>query len=174
MPLTVDDLAGFLTGGADATAPAVGTQRRAEMQRALDTAVAEVTRMTGWLDAVTATATVSTDGRSPTLNLPYVRLASVGTITGPGGVVTPGYVDPLAGVVEVSAYASRGVWSIVCTGTAWNATLQQAALELAAHLADAQRRAAQSARDDTVPAPSFALPNRVVELLTGYLLPGAA
>src|ERR1043166_2877155 len=122
-----------MTGGADATAPVAG-QRRTEMQRALDTAVGEIERMTGWLDARTVPVTVSADGRGGALALPYVRLAAIGTVTSPGAMaVAPGFVDLGAGLIEVPS-ATRGAWTVQCAGTTWPAALQTAALEWAAHL----------------------------------------
>jgi hypothetical protein len=64
-------------------------------------------------------------------------------------------------------------WSVVCTGKPWPAALATAALDWAAHLYDVQRVTTNPADDDQ-PPPSFALPNRVEELLRPYRLAGVA
>src|ERR1043166_9543759 len=100
-----------------------------------------------------------------------VGVAPAGTGTSPGAMaVAPGFVDLGAGLIEVPS-ATRGAWTVQCTGTTWPAALQTAALEWAAHLYDSQRRALSSNPDEDLPAPSYALPNRVSEMLTPYLLP---
>lgn len=174
MPLTLDDLADALNVDA---APDPATRPGREMRRALDTAVQEVTRATGILDAATVTARVSIDRRDNCVRLPYVRLAAVGAVTDPGGtVVAPWAVDALAGLVwvfPVGWYTPLGVWSVECTGNPWPAALTTAALEWAAHLYDTQRTRTNPVDDDQ-PLASFALPNRVEELLRPYRLPGAA
>ena len=152
--------------------PPENDPRRRELQRALDTAVQEVTRMTGWLDDRTATAQVS--GGSPVLSLPYTRLTAIGAVRDPAGLaVQPVAADPLAGLVVVPV-GTRGTWSVECTGSPWPAALESAALDWAAHVYDTQRATVNPVDDDDVPLPSFALPNRVAEFLTPYRLPGIA
>jgi hypothetical protein len=176
MPLTVTDLADFL----NTTTPTAGTQQYREMQRALDTAVQETTRRTGMLDAVTVTVQVSMDSGDRALRLPFVRLASVGTVTDPAGTVsdTAG-VDLLAGVVPISYGVPAGwfglssTWSVQCTGRPWPAALETSALEWAAHLYDTQRARIHPVDEDQQ-LPSFAVPNRVDELQRPYLLAGVA
>jgi hypothetical protein len=171
VPLTLDDLAAHL----NAPLPDVGDPRRAEWQRFLDTAVQDITRITGLLDATTATAQVSMLWEV-VLPLPYQRLASIGTVTDPNGiVVTPWWSDPFAGIVRLYA-GTPGVWSVVCTGTPWPAALQTAALEWAAHMEETQRVSLNptASPDDQPPLPSFALPNRVAEFVNPYRLPGIA
>jgi len=174
VPLTVTDLANYL----QAPVPAPGSQQAVEMQRALDTAVQEVTRATGMLDAVTVTALVALGRGDAALRLPYVRLASIGAVTDPGGVpVVPYNADPLTGVVDllyVGWSLTLGAWSVVCTGRPWPAALTSAALDWAGHLYDVQRTRTVPVDDNTEPAPSFALPNRVEELLRPYRLAGVA
>jgi hypothetical protein len=174
VPLTVTDLANHL----QAPPPTSGSQQQTEMQRALDTAVQEVTRATGMLDAVTVTVQVSLDRGDSSLRLPYVRLASVGAVTDPYGyAVAPLAADPLAGLVDVPASGwatiTAGTWSVVVTGKPWPAALVTAALDWAGHLYDVQRVTTNPADSDQ-PPPSFALPNRVEELLRPYRLAGAA
>ena len=162
MPLTLQDLADHL----NAPLPAEGDRRRREMQRALDTAVHELTRMTGLLDGpATVTVTVAADGRA--LQLPYVRLTSVAGAPGP--------VDLLSGVVA-SAWAPHGtMWTITCTrADPWPSALESAALDWAAHIYDTQRRTLNPTADEDTALPSFALPNRVAQFAQPYLLPGFA
>src|SRR5688500_12640578 len=110
------------------TMPPEDDPRRRELQRALDTAVQGVTRMTGMLNGSTATARVSA-GLSTVIPLPYVRLAAVGAVLSPAGLaVAPATVDLEAGLLVVSAPAA-GVWRIDCTGEAWPAELETAALD---------------------------------------------
>jgi hypothetical protein len=166
MPLTVADLAEHITHG---DPPAEGTQQHREMTRALNTAVEETTRRTGMLDGETVTVTVTGDGRS--LRLPYVRLASISAVVGPGGALGDVIgADPLTGIVPAWG---AGPWQVTVTGKPWPSALQQSALDWAAHLYDVQRAQTQPVDDDE-PVPSFALPNRVEELQRPYLLPGAA
>jgi hypothetical protein len=144
------------------------------MQRALDTAVQELTRMTGLLDAATATVRVST-GRNGLLTLPYVRLTSV-TVRDPwtAGAVIPVGVDLDAGLVSVGI-ATAGAWSVDCTRTdPWPAALESAALDWAAHVYDTQRTTLNPTADEDTALPSFALPNRVAQFAAPYLLPGMA
>jgi hypothetical protein len=170
VPLTIDDLAAHLNTSA---APASGTPERAEMQRALDTAVQGVTRRTGWIDGTAATAEVSL-GWETVIRLPYARLASIGAVRDPAGIaVLPVRSDRLAGLVQVSA-PSPGVWSVDCTGKPWPAELQSAALDWAAHVYEVQRLTLNPTTEDDVALPSFALPNRVAEYLQPFLLPGVA
>lgn len=174
MPLTIADVAGYM----QAPVPADGSQQAVEMQLALDTAVQELTRATGILDAATVTVQVAIDRNDSSLRLPYVRLASIGTVTDPGGtVVVPYKVDALAGIVDllyVGWSTTLGEWSVVCTGRAWPAALRTAALDWAAHLYDVQRTRTNPVDDNSEPPPSYALPNRVEELLRPYRLAGAA
>jgi len=169
MALTVDDLAHHI----NTAPPADPSQDRIEMQRAVDTAVQEVTRATGMLGARTVTVTVrAIRGR---LLLPYVRLASIGAVTDPGELaVTPTDSDPQAGLVDVGwSSTTSGAWSVVCTGEEWPAALTTAALDWAAHLYDVQRLSTQPVDADE-PTPTYSLPNRVEELIRPYRLPGAA
>lgn len=171
-PLTVTDLAHHLNMDAP---PAAGTQGRVEMQRALDAAVQEVTRMTGQPGDAPVTVPVPADRGDRALLLPYVRLASLGAVVAPDGyAVAPSSVDLRAGVVELAAPASGGAWQVTVTGRAWPAALQLAALDWATHLYDTQRTVTTSVPDDDTPTPTFALPNRVEELLRPYRLPGMA
>jgi hypothetical protein len=167
VPLTVQDLADAL----NTSLPDEGTAERRELQRALDTAVEETTRRTGMLDGVTVTVQVSAErGR---VRLPYVRLASIGAVTGPGSLIADtADADLLAGIVPVPQWAP-GVWSVTVTGRPWPAALTSSALTWAAHLYEQHRMTVQPVDDDQ-PVPSFALPNRVEELQRPYLLPGAA
>ena len=169
MPLNLADFAEHL----NTAEPPDPSRTRTEMQRALDSAVYEVTRATGWLDGVTVTTSVRGSGRG-VLRLPYVRLAAVGPVVDPGGVVAvPADVDLAAGIVTVYGRASSGAWTVTVTGTPWPPTLATAALDWAAHLYDTQRAVIEGTDDDE-PPPSFALPNRVEELLRPYRLAGAA
>jgi hypothetical protein len=169
VPLTVADVAAHL----NAPVPAEGDGRRVEMQRALDTAVQELERMTGRLQDRTATALVSSPG-STLVTLPYVQLTAVGPIRDPyGQTVDPVYTDLLAGVVVVSA-PSFGTWRVDCTGGPWPAALESAALDWAAHVYDTQRTTLNPTADEDTALPSFALPNRVAQFAAPYLLPGMA
>jgi hypothetical protein len=173
VPLTVDDLVEHLNMPA-AQVPAEDTPRRRELERALRTATQELTRMTGLLDATTATAVV-TPGRNGVLRLPYVRLSFV-VVREPwtGGVVTPVSVDLLAGLVGVGYPAGRA-WSVDCTrADPWPAALESAALDWAAHVYETQRTTLNPAADDDTALPSFALPNRVAQFARPYMLPGMA
>jgi hypothetical protein len=172
VPLTLDDLRDHLNMP---DLPGDGDPRRREMQRALDTATAEIQRMTGLIDAGTVTIRIPT-GRSPLLALPYVRLTSV-VVRGPGGaVVAPQFVDLEAGLVALGYGLPPGsAWSVDCTrDDPWPAALQTAALDWAAHVYDTQRTTLNPTTDDDVALPSFALPNRVSEFITPYRLPGMA
>lgn len=169
MPLDVAVLAHHM----QTDEPAADSWEEREMQRALDTAVQETTRRTGMLDGVTVTVQVSVGRGDRSARLPYVRLASVGSATGPGGVVADVVdADLLAGLVPVPGGAA-GSWSVTCTGKPWPAALEQSALDWAAHLYDVQRQALQGPDSDE-PTPTFSLPNRVEELQRPYLLVGAA
>jgi hypothetical protein len=171
VPLTVDDFADHLNMD---DPPAAGSTQRREMQRALDAAVQEVTRATGMPDAQAVTVTVSASRGDRSLLLPYVRLASIGTVTGPDGfAVAPEAADVRAGIVELGAPTYGGTWSVVVTGTPWPAALVTAALDWATHLYDSQRTVTNPVDDDE-PTPTFALPNRVEELLRPYRLAGIA
>ncbi len=166
MPLDVETLAHHM----QTDPPAADSWEQREMQRALDTAVQETTRRTGMLDGETVTVQVSVARGESSARLPYVRLASIGAATGPGGSIADTTdADPLAGLVPVTA---AGSWSVTVTGKPWPAALQQSALDWAAHLYDVQRQALQADRDE--PLPSFSLPNRVEELQRPYVLPGTA
>lgn len=169
MPLTLTDLVNHL----NAPMPPDGDPAVGELQRALDTAIAEVTRMTGWLDDTTAIAQVPT-GWERVLPLPYMRLAAIGAVTDPNGlVVTPWRADPVAGIVELYA-GTPGVWQVECTGRPWPAALASAALDWAAHVYDTQRTTLNPADPDEQPLPSFGLPNRVAEFVAPYRVPGIA
>jgi hypothetical protein len=167
VPLTVADLADHM----NTAAPGEDTQQHREMARALNTAVEETTRRTGMLDAATVTVSVSVGRGESSARLPYVRLASIGAATGPGGTIGDlTDADPLAGLLPVTA---AGSWSVTVTGKPWPAALQQSALDWAAHLYDVQRAQTNPVDDDQpTPSPSFSLPNRVEELQRPYLLPG--
>lgn len=172
MPLTVDDLAYHLNMPAP---PAVGSRDRVELQRALDTAVQEVTRITGMPDATTTTVTVAAAPGDRVLLLPYVRVTSVGAVVDPGGVaVTPASVDARAGLVTLPTPSSGGTWTVQVTGGTWPAALNTAALDWATHMYDTQRTVTSPVSDPDTPAPAFALPNRVEELLRPYRLAGIA
>lgn len=172
MPLTIEDLQHHLNMP---TLPPEGDPRRREMQRALDTAVQELTRMTGRLGDRTVTVRVVGYG-GPLLSLPYVDLAAVGQVLAPGGQPAPvSRADLVAGLVWVSWPAEPGgTWSITCTGNDWPAALETAALDWAAHVYDTQRTTLNPTTDDDVGLPSFALPNRVAQFARPYLLPGFA
>lgn len=176
MTLTVADLADFL----NTPVPAGGSQGEREMTRALNTAVQETVRRTGMLDAQTVTVQVSLGQNDRHLRLPYVRLASIGTVTDPwGAAVDTMGADLLGGLIPVvylvpgGSYGLAGTWSVTCTGKPWPAALETSALEWAAHLYDTQR-ARRDAVDDDDPVPSWALPRRVEELQRPYLLAGLA
>jgi hypothetical protein len=174
VPLTVDDLAEHLNIPA-AARPAPGSGRYGELQRALDTAVEELTRMTGRLDAATVTARVTTPVGAGVLRLPYVNLTAIGPVRTPSGVpVEPVWVDPLAGLVWVDWALPGNVWLVDCTGSPWPTALETAALDWAAHIFDTQRTTLNPTADDDTALPSFALPNRVSEFARPYLLPGMA
>jgi hypothetical protein len=169
VPLTVADVADHL----NAPTPPESDRRRGEMQRALGTAVQELERMTGLLDGRTVTARVPA-GRTGVLQLPYVRLAAVGTVRNPyGDPVTPLLVDLDAGLVHVLV-PTGGAWSVECTGTPWPSALESAALDWAAHIYETQRTTLNPAADEDTALPSFALPNRVAQFAQPYLLPGMA
>ena len=170
MALTLDDLAHHLNFE---QVPAENTVERRELQRALDSALQEITRMTGLVGDRTISAPVRKVGRS--LLLPYVRLASVGAVTDPSGyVVTPTDADPLTGVVDLGAAQwVGGTYTVTVTGAPWPAAVEHAALDWAGHLYDVQR-ATRQAVDDDEPMPTFALPNRVSELLAPYARAGIA
>jgi hypothetical protein len=170
VPLTLDDLAAHL----NAPRPDPDDPELGEWQRALDTAVQGVTRMTGILDGTTAVAQV-TSGWDRILPLPYVRLAAVGPVLDPAGTPqTPWLVDPWAGVVTLYA-GWPGVWTVTCVGSPWPAELSTAALDWAAHVYETQRTTLNPlAPDDTPALPSFALPNRVAEFVNPYRVPGIA
>lgn len=168
MPLTLADLAAYVE------APSVPTGAAATlMQRDLDAAVQGVTKRTGLLDATTVTARV-TLGWEMFLLTPYRRLTAFGTVTDPYGYVTlPIRSDPFAGIVELPA-PTLGTWQVVCTCTdPWPAEVAIAALEWASHLGQV-RRDVLRASDDQQPAASYALPNRVAELLHPYRTTGIA
>lgn len=152
--------------------PGEDDPRRRELQRALDTATSEISRMTGLLDATTATARVSP--RGGVLSLPYVRLTSVVVRDPHGAVTAPAQADLESGLLRVAS-ATAGTWVVDCTCTdPWPAALQTAALDWAAHVYDTQRTTLNPTTDDDVALPSFALPRRVAEFLTPYRLPGIA
>jgi hypothetical protein len=171
VPLTVDDVAHHL----NAPIPPEGDPRRREMQRALDAAVQELTRMTGLLDATTATVRV-TSGAGGVLSLPFVRLTSVVVRDPGGGGVSPMFADLEAGLIGVLSTGLPGSsWSVDCTRTdPWPAALQTAALDWAAHVYDTQRTTLNPTADEDTALPSFALPNRVAQFAAPYLLPGMA
>jgi hypothetical protein len=169
VPLTLDDLAGHL----NMPLPDPADPRTDELQRALDTAVQGVTRMTGMLDGTTAVAAVPS-GWDRILPLPYLRLAAVGPILDPSGTaVTPWQVDAWAGVVTLYA-GWPGVWQVTCVGSPWPAELQTAALDWAAHVYDTQRTTLNPVGEEDTGLPSFALPNRVAEFVNPYRVPGIA
>lgn len=169
MPLTLDDVANHL----NTSTPPPGDPRRVELQRALDTAVQELTRMTGLLDATTATARVSVGPRT-LLSLPYVRLTSVVVRDPYGGPVLPMQSNLDAGLLDVGI-ATAGSWAVDCTRTdPWPSALSSAALDWAAHVYDTQRTTLNPTSDDGVGLPSFALPNRVAQFARPYMLPGVA
>ena len=169
MPLTLDDFVHHLNMPAP---PPESDPRRVEMQRALGAAVGGIIRMTGMLDGSTVTARVT--GRGGVLSLPYVRLASVGAVTDPAGLVaTPASIDLEAGLLTVSATTS-GTWLVVCTGEAWPDELSIAALDWATHMYDTQRARLSATTTDDSPAPSYSLPNRVEELVRPYRTGGVA
>lgn len=169
MPLTVDDFADHLN--MDAT-PDPGSRDYRELDRALSAAIGEVIRMTGWVDDVPATALLSAFW-DRVLHVPYVRLTRIVAVRDPGGAtVNPYRVDPLAGLVELAVPAAPGVWAVDVIGSPWPDALTVAALDWAGHMYDTQRITTAAVSDADNPAPSFALPNRVAELLTPYLLPG--
>jgi hypothetical protein len=169
VPLTLDDLAGHL----NMPLPAADDPRTDELQRALDTAVQGVTRMTGWLDGTTAVAQIPS-GWGRVLPLPYLRLAAIGTVLDPTGVAqTPWLVDLASGVVTLYA-GWPGVWQVTCTGSPWPAELATAALDWAAHVYDTQRTTLNPVAQEDTALPSFALPNRVAEFVNPYRVPGIA
>lgn len=169
MPLTIVDLQHHLNMPA---LPGEQDPRRGELQRALDTATSEVTRMTGLLDAGTATARVT--ARGGVLSLPYVRLTSVVVRDPYGAVTSAAQADLEAGLLRVASVAA-GVWSVDCTrADPWPPALQTAALDWAAHVYDTQRTTLNPLADEDTALPSFALPNRVAEFLTPYRLSGIA
>lgn len=171
MPLTVADVADHLNG----PVPAEGDARHREMQRALDTAVQELERMTGRLQDRTATAYVTVPAGAAVLRLPYVALTAVGPVRDPAGAtVLPAAVDLRAGLVWVGSAATGGSWAVDCTGGPWPSALETAALDWAAHQYDTQRTTLNPTADDDAALPSFALPNRVSEFARPYMLPGFA
>src|SRR5687767_13198034 len=98
------------------------------MQRALDTAVQEITRATGMLDDRTVTVTVSTVRGEWGLLLPYVKLAAVATVTDPDGfAVTPTSTDLRAGIIDLPTRTTGGAWTVSVTGEPWPAALVTAA-----------------------------------------------
>jgi hypothetical protein len=166
VPLELDDLVHHLN--ADDNPPAAGSWRAREMQRALDTAVQEVTRATGMLDDRTVTVTRAAVRGS--LSVPYVRLAAIGAVDAGGLPALGADADPLAGIVDG---VGSGTYTVTCTGAPWPSALVTAALDWAAHLYDTQRAVVEPVDEDQ-PTPTYALPNRVEELLRPYRLPGAA
>lgn len=162
MPLTVEDVADHLS----MATPPEGDRRRRELQRALDSATQELTRMTGLIDGPAARS-VRVTVTGYTASLPYVRLTAV---TG-----APGAVDLDAGIVDTAGAARGSVWVLTCTrDEPWPAALESAALDWAAHAYEVQRTTLDPAGDDDVAMPSFALPNRVRQWAEPYLLPGMA
>jgi hypothetical protein len=145
--------------------PGEDDPRRRELQRALDTATSEVTRMTGLLDGpATVTVRVAVTGR--VASLPYVRLSAV-----TGARV----VDLEAGLIDTASSVPNMPLTVAVTrDEPWPAALQSAALDWAAHVYDTQRTTLNATRDDDTALPTFALPNRVAEFLTPYRLPGVA
>jgi hypothetical protein len=126
--------------------PPEGEQARVEMQRALDTAV-----------------------------LPYVRLTAVAAVLDPARLpVTPRAVDLRAGVVELPGPSTDGTYTATVTGRPWPSALETAALDWATHVYDTQRTVINPVSGEDTPSPTFALPNRVEELLRPYRLPGIA
>ncbi len=168
MPLTVDDLVEHLNMPASQQ-PAPGSARYRELERALRTATEELTRMTGLLDATSATVRVRVTGW--TTRLPYVRLTSVSGATA---------VDLEAGLIDTAgvyggATAVATYVAVTCTrDDPWPAALESAALDWASHVYETQRTTLNPAADDDVALPSFALPNRVAQFARPYLLPGFA
>lgn len=172
MPLTVDDLAHHLNA---VEPPAEGSRDRVEMQRALDSAVQEVRRMTGRIDAQTITVRVSARRGDRALRLPCVDLAAVGSVADPTGyAVAPAHVDLLSGIVELDTPTTGGAYLISVTGEPWPSALETAALDWATHMYDTQRTVTSPVSDDDQPSPTFALPNRVAELLSPYRLAAIA
>jgi hypothetical protein len=163
--LTVDDLAEHLNMPA-ARRPAEGDPRRREMQRALDTATSELTRMTGLIDGpASVPVRVTVTGRAT--RLPYVRLSAV---TG-----APGPVDLDAGLIDTAGVFGNTTVVVTCVrDEPWPAALETAALDWAAHVYETQRTTLNPTTDDDTALPSFALPNRVAQFAQPYLLPGIA
>jgi hypothetical protein len=172
VPLTVEDLAHHLNAD---DPPPEGDQARVEMQRALDTAVQETTRITGMPGDTPVTVEVSAARGDTALLLPYVRLTAVGPVVDPAGLpVTPRGVDRRAGVIELPGPSTGGTYTATVTGRRWPSALDTAALDWATHVYDTQRTVINPVSGEDTPSPTFALPNRVEELLRPYRLPGIA
>jgi hypothetical protein len=172
VPLTIDDLAHHLNAD---DPPPEGEQARVEMQRALDTAVQETTRITGMPGDTPVAVEVSAARGDRVLLLPYVRLTAVAAVLDPARLpVTPRAVDLRAGVVELPGPSTDGTYTATVTGRPWPSALETAALDWATHVYDTQRTVINPVSGEDTPSPTFALPNRVEELLHPYRLPGIA
>lgn len=158
----------------------------AELGRILDAAEAWVNHYTcGQLGGGARTVTARSLGGT-FLVLPAARFSALLALADPAGnAVTPraGSIDLLAGVIELP-YCARGIWSATVEyATDVPADLRLAALVIGRHLWETQRQAGQpeggrpgfgSYNEIGVPIVGFAIPNRAVELLAPYYLPGLA
>ena len=149
----------------------------AEMQRMLDAALERVTAECGTAATGRSVVPVVSTG-GPQLLLPVVRAEAVTAVVDPDGrAVVPLAADPFTGIVEVPA-GRRGTWRVTVTFGAVPASLELAALIIAAHLYGTQRNAGASRGGPVASqgaAPSgFAIPNRAAALMDPYRLPGIA
>lgn len=172
LALTIGDLAEHMQQSAP-TEPA----KVAEMQRMLDAAIERVTSECGTAAAGTATVPAPSSGGSMLL-LPVVRADAVTAVVDPdGATVTPVSADPYTGVVEVPV-PRRGTWRVTVSFGSAVASLELAALIIAAHLYGTQRVPAASRggpMNGQAAVPSgFAIPNRADALMAPYRLPGIA
>ena len=153
-----------------------------ELQSILDAAEAWVEKHTGLqLGAGTRTFTVYASARS--LLLPTTNVVSVTSVTDPDGLtvtVLSRDMNLHAGIVTVPYYKS-GPWTVVATfDAAVPADLAAATLMIASHLWDTQRGTSPTGlqQPDEVTSfgggVSYAIPNRALEMLEAYLLPGIA
>ena len=176
MTVTIEDLAEHMQTSVPAE-PA----KAAEMQRMLDAALERVTAECGAVAGSSSTVPVVSTG-GPVLLLPVVRADAITAVLDPdGNPVTPVATDPFTGIVEVPT-GRRGTWRITVDFGSMPASLELAALIIAAHLYGTQRvpgagrntAGPMAAGQQAGAGAGYAIPNRADALMAPYRLPGIA